>query len=175
VPALPDRKTQARLQTLRERIAQHRANPVCATCHSMIDPAGFALENFDAIGRWRFVDESTNPIDASGALPDGTKFDGIVGLREALARRPERFVNTVTEKMMTYGLGRGLEAYDMPAVRRVVKDAAGDNYRMLTIVSGIVKSYPFLNRRAEIPNGAAIASASQPQGAADVPSSTRHQ
>jgi hypothetical protein len=149
VPALQDRKTQARLKTLRERIAQHRANPVCATCHNMIDPAGFALENFDAVGRWRVVDESFNTIDTSAALPDGTKFDGVVGLRTALAERPERFVNTVTEKMMTYALGRGLEVYDMPAVRRVVKDAARDGYRMQTLVAGIVKSYPFLYRRSE--------------------------
>jgi mono/diheme cytochrome c family protein len=174
VPALPERKTQARVKTLRDRIALHRENPVCASCHSMIDPAGFALENFDAIGRWRLVDDSTNPIDASGALPDGTKFDGVGGLREALTRRPERFVNTVTEKMLTYALGRGLEAYDMPAARRIVKDAARDNYRMQTVVMGIVNSYPFLNRRTETPP-AATASAPRPQSSVDVPSSGRHQ
>jgi hypothetical protein len=161
VPALNDRKTQARVSTMRERMAQHRANAVCATCHSMIDPAGFALENFDAIGRWRLVDESFNRIDASGALPDGTKFDGVIGLRDALARRPERFVNTVTEKMMTYALGRGLEYYDMPAIRRVVKDAARSDYRMQTIVLGIVKSYPFLNRRAEPQETATTAAAGE--------------
>jgi hypothetical protein len=159
VPALPERKTQARVKTLRERIALHRDNAVCASCHSMIDPAGFALENFDAIGRWRLVDESTNPIDASGALPDGTKFDGVIGLRDALTRRPERFVNTVTEKMLTYALGRGLESYDMPATRRIVKDAARDNYRMHAIVMGIVNSYPFLNRQAETPRSAAPSAA----------------
>ena len=108
VPPFPEQRTQAKMQTMRERMAQHRSNPVCATCHSMIDPAGFALENFDAIGRWRAVDESFNPIDASGALPDGTKFNGVSELRAALVRRPERFANTVTEKLLTYALGRGL-------------------------------------------------------------------
>jgi hypothetical protein len=149
VPALVDRKTQAKVQTMRERMSQHRANAVCASCHNMIDPAGFALENFDAIGRWRTADESYNPIDASGALPDGTKFNGVVELRAALVRRPERFVNTVTEKLLTYALGRGLEYYDMPAVRRIVADSAADGYRFPALVAGVVKSYPFLMRRTE--------------------------
>jgi hypothetical protein len=149
VPALPDQRTQAKVQTIRERMSQHRANPVCATCHNMIDPAGFALENFDAIGRWRTVDESFNPIDASGALPDGTKFNGVAELRAALVRRPERFVNTVTEKLLTYALGRGLEYYDMPAVRRIVKESAADQYRFQSMILAIVKSYPFSMRRTE--------------------------
>ncbi len=134
VPALVDKKTQAKVQTMRERMAQHRANPTCSACHSLIDPAGFALENFDAIGRWRVVDESFNAIDASGALPDGTKFNGVHELRAALIRKPERFVTTVTEKLLTYALGRGLEYYDMPAVRRIVREAAKDGYRFQTIV-----------------------------------------
>ena len=149
VPALPDQRTQAKVRTMRERMAQHRSNPVCASCHSMIDPAGFALENFDAIGRWRTVDESFNPIDASGALPDGTKFNGVAELRTVFARRPERFVNTVTEKMLTYALGRGLEYYDMPAVRRIVRGAAADQYRFQSVILGIVKSYPFVMRTTE--------------------------
>ena len=149
VPALPDQRTQAKVRTMRERMAQHRSNPVCASCHSMIDPAGFALENFDAIGRWRTVDESFNPIDASGALPDGTKFNGVAELRTVFARRPERFVNTVTEKMLTYALGRGLEYYDMPAVRRIVRGAAADQYRFQAVILGIVKSYPFVMRTTE--------------------------
>ena len=149
VPALVDKKTQAKVQTMRERMAQHRANPTCSTCHSLIDPAGFALENFDAIGRWRVVDESFNPIDASGALPDGTKFNGVQDLRAALIRRPERFVTTVTEKLLTYALGRGLEYYDMPAVRRIVRDAAKDGYRFQTIVRGVAESYPFTMRRVD--------------------------
>jgi mono/diheme cytochrome c family protein len=147
VPALVDKKTQAKVQTMRERMAQHRANPTCSTCHSLIDPAGFALENFDAIGRWRTVDESFNPIDASGALPDGTKFNGVQDLRAALVRRPERFVTTVTEKLLTYALGRGLEPYDMPAVRKIVKAAARDGYRFQTIIQGVAESYPFTMRR----------------------------
>ena len=148
VPALDDRKTQAKVSTLRERMSRHRANPACASCHNIIDPAGFALENFDAVGRWRLVDESFNTIDASGALPDGTRFDGVAELTAALIRRPERFVTTVAEKLLTYALGRGLEHYDMPAVRRIVKEAAGDDYRLRTIVTAIAGSYPFMHRRA---------------------------
>ena len=149
VPALVDRKTQARTATMRERMDAHRDNPACAACHAMIDPAGFALEHFDAIGRWRAVDESYNPIDASGVLPDGTPFEGAAGLRAALVRRPERFVTTVTEKLMTYALGRGVEHHDMPAVRRILRDAAADGYRLQDIVLGIVLGDPFRLRRAE--------------------------
>ncbi len=147
VPALPDKKTQAKVATMRDRMAAHRTNPTCAACHRLIDPAGFALENFDAIGRWRLVDESYNPIDATGALPDGTRFDGVSELRAALVRRPERFVTTVTEKLLTYALGRGLEHYDMPAVRTIIKDSANDQYRFQSLIRGVVNSYPFLNRR----------------------------
>ena len=147
VPSLSDQRTQAKVKTMRDRMSQHRANPVCAACHSMIDPAGFALDNFDAIGRWRTVDESFNAIDASGALPDGTAFSGVTDLREALARRPERFATTATEKMLTYALGRGLEYYDMPAVRKIVAQAGADGYRWQAIIVGIVKSYPFVTRR----------------------------
>jgi len=147
VPSLSDQRTQAKVKTMRDRMSQHRANPVCAACHSMIDPAGFALDNFDAIGRWRTVDESFNAIDASGALPDGTAFNGVTDLREALARRPERFATTATEKMLTYALGRGLEYYDMPAVRKIVAQAGADGYRWQAIIVGIVKSYPFVTRR----------------------------
>ena len=148
VPALDDRKTQAKVATLRERMSAHRANPACASCHNIIDPTGFALENFDAVGRWRVVDESFNAIDASGALPDGTAFDGVNDLTAALVRRPARFVTTVTEKLLTYALGRGLEHYDMPAVRRIVSEAAQNDYRFQTIVASIVHSYPFRYRRA---------------------------
>ena len=143
VPALSEQRTQTRAPTMRERMAQHRNNPACSACHTMIDPAGFALENFDATGKWRIVDESFNPIDATGALPDGRKFDGVAELRSALAARPERFVNTLTEKLLTYALGRGLEYYDMPTVRKILNDAAPDGYRMHAIVAGVVKSYPF--------------------------------
>ena len=147
VPALDDRKTQAKVATLRERMSAHRANPACAACHNIIDPTGFALENFDAVGRWRVVDESFNTIDASGALPDGTAFDGVTDLTAALVRRPARFVATVTEKLLTYALGRGLEHYDMPAVRRIVNAAQQNDFRFQTIVTAIVDSYPFRYRR----------------------------
>ena len=117
----------------------------------MIDPAGFALENFDAIGRWRTVDESFNTIDASGALPDGTSFNGVTELRAALTSHPERFAFTVTEKLLTYALGRGVEYYDMPAIRKILRDAAPDGYKMQSILLGIVKSYPFQFRRLDTP------------------------
>ena len=150
IPALDDRKTQAKVATLRERMSAHRANAACASCHNIIDPAGFALENFDAIGRWRVVDESFNPIDASGTLPDGTQFDGVEDLTAALVRRPERFVTTVTEKLLTYALGRGLEHYDMPALRRIVERTAAREYRLQEVVIGIVTSYPFQHRKVEL-------------------------
>jgi hypothetical protein len=161
VPALVDKKTQAKVQTMRERMAAHRASATCSTCHSLIDPAGFALENFDAIGRWRTVDESFNPIDASGVLPDGAKFDGVSDLRAALVRKPERFVTTVTEKLLTYALGRGLEFYDMPAVRQIVRDARPGGYKFQSIVLGVAKSYPFLMRRADRPPESVSASGGQ--------------
>ena len=149
VPSLNDRKTQAKRPTLRERMEAHRDNPACSACHAMIDPTGFALENFDAIGRWRVVDESFNAIDPSGVLPDGRSFDGVAGMRDALAANPEQFVTTVTEKLMTYALGRGLEHYDMPALRRIVREAAADDYRFQTVILGIVTSDPFLMRRSQ--------------------------
>ena len=149
VPALNDRKTQAKRPTLRARMEAHRDNPACAACHSMIDPTGFALENFDAIGRWRDVDESFNPIDPSGVLPDGRAFADAAQMRQALAGDAERFVTTVTEKLMTYALGRGLGPSDMPALRRIVRDAAADGYRFQSVVLGIVNSDPFLMRRAQ--------------------------
>ena len=149
IPALNDKKTQAKVATMRERMSAHRANPACAACHSMIDPAGFALERFDAIGRAREVDESFNALDTSGRLPDGTAFDGVAELREALVARPDRFATTVTEKLLTYALGRGLDYYDMPAVRRIVRDASEQDYGMHAIIAGIVNSYPFLHRRSE--------------------------
>ena len=149
IPALDDRKTSARVATMRERMASHRANPVCAACHTMIDPTGFALEGFDAIGRYRRVDEWFNEIDTSGILPDGTSFDGAAELREALVQHPERFVSTFTEKLMTYALGRGLEYYDMPAVRKIVREAEVSGYGIQSIIIGIVNSYPFQHRRSE--------------------------
>ncbi len=149
IPALNDQRTQARRPTVRARLEAHRANPACSACHAMIDPTGFALENFDAIGRWRVVDESFNPIDPSGVLPDGRAFDGVAEMRDTLARDPRQFVTTVTEKLMTYALGRGLEHTDMPTLRRVVREAAADDYRFQSVVLGIVTSDPFLMRRSQ--------------------------
>jgi len=155
VPALSDQKTQAKMKTMRERMAQHRSSPACASCHSMIDPAGFALENFDAIGRWRTVDDSFNAIDPSGALPDGSAFKSFAEFRAALANRPERFAYTFTEKLLTYALGRGLEYYDMPAVRKILADTGRDDYRVQSIILGIVNSYPFRYRANDAPQPSA--------------------
>ena len=149
VPALDDTRNQAKRPTLRARMEQHRNNPACSACHAMIDPPGFALEHFDAIGRWRDVDVSFNPIDASGVLPDGRRFDGVEEFRAALVDRPEPFVTTATEKLMTYALGRGLDYYDMPTVRRIVREAAADDYRFHTVILGIITSDPFLMRRSQ--------------------------
>jgi hypothetical protein len=151
VPALSEQRTQAKSLSMRDRMARHRSMASCAGCHNLIDPAGFALENFDAIGRWRTVDESFNPIDASGVLPDGTAFTNVNEFRDALARHPDRFVHTLTEKMLTYALGRGLEHYDMPAVRRILAEPKADGYRMQAIVQGIVESMPFQFRRSRNP------------------------
>jgi hypothetical protein len=148
IPALPEQSpAAARAPSVRERLAAHRSNPACASCHSMIDPLGFALEHFDAVGRWRDLDDSFETIDATGVLPDGTRFEGVSGLRQALLRDPARFVTTVTEKLLTYALGRGLEYYDAPAVRRVVREAEADDYRFASIIRGIVESVPFQMRR----------------------------
>jgi hypothetical protein len=115
----------------------------------MMDPPGLALENFDFVGRWRTVDESSNPIDASGVLPDGTKFEGPAGLLEVMVKHPERFVTTLTEKLLTYALGRGLEFYDMPAVRAITHEAARSDYRISSVIMGIVNSPPFRMRRSQ--------------------------
>jgi hypothetical protein len=127
---------------MREQMAEHRANPTCATCHKAMDPIGFALENFDAVGAWR-TEEAGARIDASGELADGTKIDGIVALRRALVKRPDVFVGTLTEKLLTYALGRGLDDRDMPTVRAIVRDAARDNYRFSSLILGVVRSVPF--------------------------------
>jgi hypothetical protein len=133
--------------TVRERLAIHRENPTCNACHGLMDPLGFALENFDVDGTWRDVDrESGRPIDASGLLPDGSKIAGPQELREALLARPEQFVQTFVEKLLAYALGRSTEWYDMPAVREVVRRSAADDYRFSAVVMGIVQSVPFTTR-----------------------------
>jgi len=147
VPALKEGDEGGKITTVRERLEEHRRNPPCSTCHKVMDPLGFSLEQFDAIGQWRTKDLGL-PIDASGQLADGTKINGVDDLRKALLAHPERFVGTMTEKLMTYALGRGLEYYDMPVVRSIVRDAARNDYRFSSIVMGIVRSTPFAMRRA---------------------------
>ncbi len=150
-PDIPDLKphgADGRLLTLREQMENHRANPVCASCHVRMDPLGFALENYDGVGKWRDKD-SGNQIDPSGKLPDGSNFVGPAGLKKILlTTRREQFVDTATEKLLLYALGRGLEYYDMPVVRAIGRDAAKQDYRMRALVSSIVKSAPFQMRRA---------------------------
>ena len=149
VEGFPENKDGEKAKTVREIMETHRAKPACNSCHGIMDPLGFALENFDAIGEWRTADRwAGTPIDASDTMVDGTKISGPVDLRTSLMRRPDQFVQTVTEKLMTYGLGRSVEYYDMPAVRQIVRDAANDNYRFSSIVMGIVKSTPFQMRKA---------------------------
>ncbi|NOT44335.1 MAG: DUF1585 domain-containing protein, partial [Acidobacteria bacterium] len=142
-PDVPPLASTAKPATMRERMAAHRANPVCASCHRVMDPIGLSLENFDATGAWRTRDGG-RPIDARDTLADGTTVAGVADLREALLRDPDVFVGTLTEKLMTYALGRGLDYRDMPAVRAVVRDAAASGYRASALIAGIVKSAPFL-------------------------------
>jgi hypothetical protein len=158
VPPLEESEHTSRM-TMRQRMELHRANPTCAGCHARMDPIGFALDNFDAIGKWR-NDESVMswdldgvkitsvPIDASGRLPDGTKFKGVVELRKILLSNPEQFATTLTEKLLTYSLGRGVEYYDQPSIRKIVRGSASSNYRWSALIQGIVKSSPFQMRAA---------------------------
>ncbi len=146
VPALDDNNVSASLP-VRERLAAHRANPACASCHDFMDPTGFALENYDAVGRWRTIEEG-KPVDAAGGLPDGSRFVGVEGLEEGLLKRPEVFVGTLTEKLLTYALGRGVEYYDGPAVRGIVRQAQKEDYRFSAIIEQIVNSTPFRMRKS---------------------------
>jgi hypothetical protein len=146
---LADKDESGRLVSVRARLEEHRRNPTCAMCHAQMDPLGFALENFDAMGRWRTAAEGDSQIDASAALVDGSQFSGPAGLRTLLLERREQFVATITEKLLSYALGRRLESFDQPAVRKIVREAAGENYRWSALVRGIVTSVPFQMRRAE--------------------------
>jgi hypothetical protein len=146
VPALKDNTVAATL-SVRERLAEHRANAACASCHNLMDPIGFALENFDAVGRWRTLEEG-QPVDAAGGLPDGSTFTGVAGLEQGLLNRPEVFVGTLTEKLLTYALGRGLEYYDAPAVRKIVREARAKDFCFSSIVVGIADSTPFKMRKS---------------------------
>ncbi len=149
VPALSDKGEDGQRQSVRERLEAHRRNPACATCHAQMDPLGFALEQFDAVGTLRARDEGNTPIDASGSLPDGQTFEGLDGLRSVLTGRQDQFVGTVAERLMAYALGRGVEYYDRPTLRRIVRDASRDGYRWSSLVIGIVSSAPFQMRRTE--------------------------
>ena len=149
VPDLVEERDPRKVLPMREQMAVHRANPVCAACHAQMDQLGFALENFDAIGEWREIYASGLPIDAAAEFPDGTTFDGPSELRALLLSYSDDFLTTVTDRLLTYALGRGLEATDMPAVRRIKRDAAGDDHRFASLIQGVVASAPFRMRMAE--------------------------
>ena len=148
IPALPDAGSPERPLSVRQRMEEHRKNPACAGCHARMDPLGFALEHFDAIGRWRDRSEVGSPVDASGLLPDGTSLDGIAGIRQYVSDHPDEFVRTVVEKLLTYALGRSIESYDMPAVRTIVREAEPGGFRWSAIVLGIARSVPFQMRKS---------------------------
>jgi len=149
VPELKDERNPARVLPMREQMAQHRANPVCASCHAQMDELGFALENFDAIGEWRDADSAGTRIDATAKLPDGTTFKGPTELRTVLLSHADDFLTTLTEKLLTYALGRGLEAFDAPAIRQIKREASRSRYSFASIVQGIVASTPFQMRMAQ--------------------------
>src|SRR5262249_32116273 len=144
VPPLKENsdRTDGKILSMRERMEEHRSNPSCSGCHKIMDPLGFALENFDLTGKWRTTDGKT-AVDASGELVDGTKLKGAASLRDALNSRSASFVTEATEKLLTYAVGRAVHYYDMPAIRSVMRDAASKEYRFSSLVLGIVKSQPF--------------------------------
>jgi len=146
VPPLAEETDPRQVLPMREQMAAHRKIPVCAGCHSQMDQLGFALENFDAIGEWRDIYPSGTPVDASGQLPDGSKFNGPIELQKVLREHSDQFVTTVTERLLTYALGRGLEAYDAPALRAIKRGSAADNYRFASLIQQIVMSVPFTER-----------------------------
>jgi hypothetical protein len=148
VPPLEENAENGKVRSLRERMEQHRKDAVCAGCHKAMDPIGFALENFDAVGHWRVNDEA-GKIDPSGTLFNGAALDGTVGLRQELVKQKDIFVGVMTEKMLTYALGRGLEYYDMPAVRKIDQNMRNNNYRFSSLVAGIVTSTPFQMKEAK--------------------------
>ncbi len=149
VPDLEAGKPGTKAPTLREQLREHRDNPACAACHDVIDPPGFALENFDSIGRYRERDASWNAIDSAAVLPDGTRVRGIVGLKQAIVAKPERFATTLAERLLTYALGRGLEPYDGPSVREIVARSADDGFRMQSLIVNVAQSYPFRMRGSD--------------------------
>lgn len=148
VPPLEENTGTAKARTVRERLARHRVDPACSGCHQLMDPVGFSLENYDALGRWRATEEA-KPIDAAGGLPDGRSFDGVAGLEKALLARPELFASTFVEKLLTYALGRGVEYYDAPAVRGIVRRAKSDDFRFSSFILSVAASTPFQMRRSQ--------------------------
>jgi hypothetical protein len=142
VPSLKDPGQDGHPRSLRARMEQHRNSPACAGCHQRMDALGFALENFDALGKWRAVADGEN-VDASASLPDGTSFEGVVGLRNLLLNHKEDYVRTLTEKLLAYSIGRGVEYYDLPAIRQIARESAHADYRWSSLVLGIVRSRPF--------------------------------
>jgi hypothetical protein len=142
VPALKENDAEGEQHTVRERLEAHRRNPSCAVCHVRMDPLGFSLENFDALGKWRTTSDGAT-IDASAALPDGSRFEGVAGLRALLMNHREDFVRTFTERLLSYSIGRGTEASDWPAVRKIVRDTASEDHRWSAIILAIVRSTPF--------------------------------
>src|SRR5262249_32768515 len=147
VPSLKETTVAASLP-IRERLAEHRSSASCASCHRLIDPVGFALEQFDAVGRWRTLDEG-RPVDAAGGLPDGSEFEGVAGLEKALLQRPEWFIRTLTEKLFIFALGRAPTEADAPAIRNIIRDARANNYRFSSLIVGITTSAPFQMRRSQ--------------------------
>jgi len=164
VPALKENNEGGKQLSVRERLEEHRKSAACASCHKLMDPLGFSLENFDAVGQWRTTDSGA-PVDSSGVLIDGTKVDGPIAVRQALAARPNVFTGNLTEKLMTYALGRGLDSNDMPAVRSIVRAAAENDYRLSSLILGIVQSVPFqmkIKKPEETAQGPAPASDIRP-------------
>jgi hypothetical protein len=148
VPAgLKPKNAEGKELTMREQLDEHRNNPACSVCHNRMDPIGFSLDNFNGVGQWRTIDAGT-PLDVSGVLYDGTKFQGPAELRKILLSRPRQISQTITEKLFTYALGRGLDYYDEPAVRKILQDAAPSEYRWSSLIVGIVNSTPFQMRRS---------------------------
>jgi hypothetical protein len=142
VPSLKEAGQDGQPRSLRDRMEQHRSSPACAGCHQRMDPLGFALENFDALGKWRTVADGER-VNASASLQDGTTFEGITGLRNLLVKHKDDYVRTVAEKLLAYGVGRGIEYYDLPAVRKIARESAAGDYRWSSLVLGIVRSAPF--------------------------------
>jgi Protein of unknown function (DUF1592)/Protein of unknown function (DUF1588)/Protein of unknown function (DUF1587)/Protein of unknown function (DUF1585)/Protein of unknown function (DUF1595)/Cytochrome C oxidase, cbb3-type, subunit III len=163
VPPLKGNQEGQKPKTMREQMAEHRANPVCASCHKTMDSIGFAMENFNAVGAWRSTDAG-NPIDASGVLADGTKIDGVVSLRDAILSRPDLFASTVTRKLMVYALGRGLDYRDMPEVRAILSHASRENYRFSSLILGVIRSTQFQMRTASNEGALPIQSAENLKG-----------